>query len=579
MDSRNKMEWYTLFRQHILDRGIEYYEDGHVVDFNYSDDEIVAQVDGTDVYDVQIMLDGEDVIDMYCSCPYAADDRNCKHMAAVLFQFEEVLAGKEAEIEGNDIGEEASLPVEDFYQRHQREKEEVTELISKIPEDKVRELLAGFVLADESLKHKLQMQYEFKMNSKLMLELRTEIDHIIYRHNRGGYVDWYHASEFTSELSCFLHTKVMLLIEKNCLKQAFELTNLVFNCIGNIDMDDSDGTSSFVADSCYECWKQIIEKSDGIYRDEIKSWFETHRDGYVIDVYEEYMEEILFEFFATEEMITEKIKNLDNFINKHLGPDCGKIYSVRCGYENPILKRIEYMKKLNYTDEQIKAYKQVNRRFFAIRELEISEAIKENDYDTAIKVLLESKERDADNTKQLEKYSEQLIEIYHKLGKTQEYIEELMRYVTSFWQYDLTYVKMLKACVVNKDKWSQMVDYIVMKSRYEDFVCRLLYEEKRYDELMSKIEQSSNKVSLLDSYDKVLRKIMPERVIKIYSAYLKQAAVMANERKKYKSLMPYLKKISKCDGGKTVAEDIAATWRRAYKRRTAMMDELRKAGF
>ena len=27
------MNWYTLFRQHILDRGIEYYEDGNVVDF------------------------------------------------------------------------------------------------------------------------------------------------------------------------------------------------------------------------------------------------------------------------------------------------------------------------------------------------------------------------------------------------------------------------------------------------------------------------------------------------------------------------------------------------------------------
>ena len=91
---------------------------------------------------------------------------------------------------------------------------------------------------------------EFKMNSKLMLELRTEIDHIVYRYSRGGYVDWYHASEFTSELRDFLNTKVMLLIEKNCLKQTFELTNLVFQCIGNIDMDDSDGGSSFVANIC-----------------------------------------------------------------------------------------------------------------------------------------------------------------------------------------------------------------------------------------------------------------------------------------------------------------------------------------
>lgn len=40
------MDWYTLFRQHILNRGIEYYEDGYVIDFNYSDDKILARVDG-----------------------------------------------------------------------------------------------------------------------------------------------------------------------------------------------------------------------------------------------------------------------------------------------------------------------------------------------------------------------------------------------------------------------------------------------------------------------------------------------------------------------------------------------------
>ncbi|MGN0203866.1 MAG: SWIM zinc finger domain-containing protein, partial [Coprococcus sp.] len=146
-----KMKWYTLFRQQILDRGIEYYEDGHVLDFSYSDNEITAQVEGTDIYNVQITLDGEAVTDMYCSCPYAADGRNCKHMAAVLFQFEEMLAGKDAEIEGYDTEKEVSSPREDFFQSKQREKEEVIQLISKIPEDKVRELLVGFVLADEGL--------------------------------------------------------------------------------------------------------------------------------------------------------------------------------------------------------------------------------------------------------------------------------------------------------------------------------------------------------------------------------------------------------------------------------------------
>ncbi len=572
------MDWYKLFRPHILDRGIEYYEDGYVIDFNYSNNEIAAQVDGTDVYDVHIMLDGEEVIDMYCSCPYAADGRNCKHMAAVLFKFEEMLAGIDAEREDDEI-EEFSSPLEDFYQRHQREKEEVLELVSKIPEDKVRELLVGFVLNDERLKNNLQIQYDFQMNSKLMLELRTEVDQIVYRHSNGGYVDWHHASEFTSELECFLNTKVMLLIEKKCLKQAFELTNLVFHCIGNIDMDDSDGGSSFVANACYECWSKIIENSDDTYRKELKKWFENYQDGYVIDIYEEYIEEIIREHFATGERLMEEIQFLDAIINRCVGLDCGKIYSVHHGYENPILKRIQYMEKLDYTKEQIEEYKQRNRRFFVIRELEISEAIENGEYRSAIKVLEESKELDAGNAEQLKKYSEQLIDLYNKLNMSAEYAKELEHYIISFRQYDLSYVYRLKKCIESQAQWSKLVDDIVKKSRFEDFVCKLLYEEKRYDELMRKIEQSSNKVGLLDSYDKTLRKTMPERVIKIYSVYLNQAAEMANERKKYKHLMPYLKKIAKCESGELVAKNIAATWRQEYKRRTAMMDELRKAGF
>lgn len=177
---------------------------------------------------------------------------------------------------------------------------EVVELISQIPEDKVRELLVGFVMTDEGLKNKLAMQYAFKMNSKLMLELRTELEQIERHYCRGGYVDWYHASDFTSELSAFLNSKVQLLIEKDCLRQAFELTNRVFFCIGNVDMDDSDGCSSIVLEHCYECWKEIIEKSDDDFNKEIKGWFENHRTGYVIDFMDEYIEEILFDAFATK---------------------------------------------------------------------------------------------------------------------------------------------------------------------------------------------------------------------------------------------------------------------------------------
>lgn len=566
---------------------MQYHVDGYVADFEYSNNGITATVNGSDTYHVEITLDEEDVLHMYCSCPHAAGGNNCKHMAAVLFKFEEMLAEQDVEREYDidsdvvisDDEVECDIPTLDFFERFNKQKAEVIELVSKIPEDKVRELLVGFVLADEGLKNKLQMQYAFKMNSKLMLELRNELDQIEYHYCRAGYVDWYHASDFMTDLCVFLDSKVKMLIEKNCLKQAFELTNSTFFCIGNVDMDDSDGSSSYVLNRCYECWEEILKKSDGDFKNQMKIWFENHRTGYVLDFMDEYIEEILFEHFATKEMIAEEIQKLDVIINKREGNDCGRYYSVHHSYVNPILKRIEHMKKMDCSTEEIAEYRKQNRRFFVVRELEIAEAIEVGKYDAAITVLLESKKLDAGNQEQLKKYSEQLIDIYKKVENIDAFLEETIHFLESYWQYDLTYVEMLKPYVHDKTKWHEIIDGIVAKNKHDDFVCILLSEEKRYEQLMTRIEKSSSKVNLLDKHERILRKKTPDRVIKIYAEYLKKAVDLANDRNKYKGLMVYLKKISQCTGGDIVAQEIADMWRREYKRRSAMMDELRKSGF
>ena len=65
----------------------------------------------------------------------------------------------------------------------------------------------------------------------------------------------------------------------------------------------------------------------------------------------------------------------------------------------------------------------------------------------------------------------------------------------------------------------------------------------------------------------------------MYVQYVKNGAVRTADRKAYKHLMSYLKKITKYPDGKKMTQDIAESWKRDYKRRPAMMDELRKAGF
>jgi len=334
------MEWYNLFREHILDRGAEYHQGGYVSKFDITDKEIDAEVKGSETYHVNIILDGEDVVYMTCDCPHAESGNNCKHMAAVLFQFEEHLYKEDCAKE--EIVEKANKKTT-LEERNNAKEEKAIELVNKIPEDKVREMLVNYVLSDNSLRNRLELEYLTQFDAGQMFALKNEINNIVYNNSHRGFVDWYHASDFASELSLFLESKVKVLIEKNYLEQAFELTNIVFHWIGNIDMDDSDGTSTYVADDCYECWKLILQKCDKQQKEKMKKWFESHQNGYVIDFMEEYLQEFLFSEFMPEELIKEKIVEMDEFIMLSSGRnDCASIYSVHHGYENAIEKNRVY---------------------------------------------------------------------------------------------------------------------------------------------------------------------------------------------------------------------------------------------
>lgn len=77
----------------------------------------------------------------------------------------------------------------------------------------------------------------------------------------------------------------------------------------------------------------------------------------------------------------------------------------------------------------------------------------------------------------------------------------------------------------------------------------------------------------------VLKKKFPDRVRDMYVDYVRKHAESVCDRKAYKGLMAYMKKAAKYSGGKEIADQIAKEWKVIYRRRPAMMDELRKAGF
>ena len=82
-------DWIKYFNSTILSRGRQYYHEGRVKRLTHRGHEWFAAVKGSRSYNViaQMGEDG-DIEDMECSCLYAYNGQNCKHMAALLYAVE-----------------------------------------------------------------------------------------------------------------------------------------------------------------------------------------------------------------------------------------------------------------------------------------------------------------------------------------------------------------------------------------------------------------------------------------------------------------------------------------------------------
>lgn len=556
--------WKDLFQEHILARGEAYYFEGAVLELHKTEHGYHAVVEGTEDYEVDIEMEGGRVCEMYCSCPYAENGNNCKHMAAVLFEIEEQ--------NEEDILAEGTCPDD--------QEKEVEEIIERISEEELRSFVKGIAAQDSEIRNILMTRYAVKIDEKQMERLKQGVDQLVWEYgDRSGYIDYRNALDFCWALENYLEDKVDTLIERKCYGQAFALTNYVFQTIGNIDINDSDGGTSQVANVCYDKWKKILENCSEEEKNEMFSWFMSHLScDYVVDYMEDYMEDFLTHEFQNREMLEKMLKDLDERIEMQTSStDCGSTWSARYGYENNIIKRLELMERLGFSAEEIREYRRQHWRFSVVRELEIQENLNNGNLDEAIRILQESKILDKEYPGLIARYSEQLISIYETQPDKEVYKKELLYYVFECPQNNLVHIYKLKKVCTDKE-WDGYREKILKSPKNYNILYPFMEKEGMYEPMLECLKKETF-IYNLDRYEKVLKEKFPEQVRDIYISYLRHEAERASNRNRYRELMKYLKKIRRYPRGKEKASEIAKNWRAVYYRRTAMMDEMQKAGF
>lgn len=547
--------WKKLFAPHILMRGQEYYE-SELVEIEAMDEQsIKATVEGTEPYSVEIVLKNSRVAQMDCDCPYAADGNNCKHMAAVLF--------------AADDTESSEYPlVECITQRGKDQRKErdsvLTKAIDALSETQLRSFLLDAAKKHSDVRDRITMFGKAVVDSSVRKRWATELKDITKRAaDRSGFIDYYHASDYTTDLSVFLDETIEPLLENRMIMDAFDLVGMVFVEAMLQEIDDSDGGISFVVSGCQKYWKALIPAPEADQA-RMLDWFSTQIRRFSGDVGEDFLWPIVFEAFTDAKLLPKILTMLDKRIKS------ANEYEL----EYLIKQRIALMEQMGASAEEIEAYR---KKFWAqpfIRKQELDRLEAGREWKEALALLRECEQFDAEEPRLLSEYSERRVRILKQSGPEWAWLQALKRYIFGFPQRDLTYISELKRSV-SAEQWPELLKQLLENKNTQALRRELQLSEGLLEQMMSEMEASRYAYEL-EKYEKVLRQAFPERVRDLRIKQLDEQMRQASSRGAYARIAQTLKLLyGYPDGRKKVAE-LAAGWRRDFPRRTAMLEELKK---
>lgn len=575
------MNWQKLFASHILERGYDYYCDGAVENIEIGHDDIRADVVGTEDYEVEISLNDGKVTDMYCSCPYAAGGNNCKHMAAVLYEWTaDIMDENEPEDTDNeDMDDDADAESMDLFEPavtvcdYKKKSAAVEKLVTSAERDIVQAFLVSVLAEDKKLLLRFRNMVNKCATKEDVEDYFEQIDEIADRYlGRDHFINYYQAYDFMLELEEIIDKDVRRMIDNGSHISAFHVMNHIFVLLGNVDMDDSGGETSMLAEQIYQLWLELLTKVNAQDKRKMFIWFTTHMDGSVIDYLEEYIEQIIMEEFKEPEYEQDKLSFMEEMIEKAEKKDSGWSRDYAVGKWT-----VTYLKTLEEKNAPEDQLEEICKKYWnnsGVRRYYIDRYFEKKEYDRVLQVLDESIELDKAYRGQVLEYNQKKKEIYRLQGNKSAYIEQLWKLVLEQSAGDLDIYKELKAQYSEKE-WLIKREELFKKLPANAHIDRLYKEEKLYDRLLAYVLKSSG-LYAVQSYENVLKKEYPKQILSKYQDEVNKMASCTGNRKHYADLVALLRRMKQIKGGSEIVETIVEEWKIKYRNRPAMMDELSK---
>ncbi len=564
--------WKCLFSTGVHNRGHDYFLSGAVHDIKYSNNELKAVVSGSKYYIVRIVFSEDDeieILDMDCTCPYACDGYNCKHMAAALYKFDECRENGLSFKNATDILLRPAYTKDDLAAREVA----IKKLIAYADNKTVRSFLAEVLASDD----KLCMRF-YNIQNKLYENIDVDkyfkhIDLIIKRYaGYDNFLDRYKANDFMEDIEDIIDNDLRMMIDNENYINAFEISCYIFTALSNIDTYDCDYEIEALENDITLLWSALIKKANYEDKHKMFEWFTAHHDVSICDYSDGPIEDVIINEFKGKEFEKDKRDFFTKMLrqSEKLDDDFEKDYAVNKwalvyldfiagidSYENIIEN--EFRKYCIYPD---------------IRKRYVDRCLQNNEYDKAINLLDEGIIKDADDSSVVSYYIVKKKEIYLKTGDRDNYLKQLWNLVLKNAVGNMDIYRELRQ-QYDEAEWCKLRENIFKSISPSQDLAKYYKEEKLYDRLLICIEKSTGFFTL-EEYADVLKNIYPEQILYKYRIELEKSSSYAGGRQHYADMVAIMRKMKKISGGQKVVNEIAEEWRKLYKNRRAMMDELGK---
>lgn len=581
MITLNNFESFVPYQ--ILERGEDYYETGAVSELEEtSPEEWTATVEGTDTYNVEISLAGEEIESWYCDCPY--DGEICKHVVATLLAIRE---DKEKENKSAfskmspKAAEEKTIQLDADTQQllsftnPQELSQFVCEYASTHPEFKT-------AFWNRFITKELSAPSKEKDYRKAILKAFDPPQHSKHSRYHNRYTDNVRDWEtIFSKLDTFLD-KADFFLKQGKIDNTIAIALQILRSIGeNYDDElvyNDDFSTSLYCEQAGELLTEVVKHPATTQKQKEEILQELGQIA-EISVYRHYdvydVDELMMQINLSIQSPDKALELIDKLLEER--KDSYDLYELVLRKVNLLVEQQEEQK----AEETIRQYLYLTE----IREREIEKLIARKQYDEALRLLDEgiviAEKKDHPGT--VEQWLETKVKIYELAHRTSEVIDTCrLLFISS--SDRLAYYAKLKT-LIPQEQWKSFLDAMMKETKFSKYFFlgendeAEIYVKEKDDERLFNLLSSVDKDEQLEAlikYSHHLKNTYSEQLLPMYTSLLNDYAEQNIGRNHYEKIAKALVCMQKLNGGKEVVKEMVEEFRVQYKRRRAMMDILER---